>query len=216
MTETEFNAMLAERINSGREYRRTEEMRAAEDGGKKIVRGYATTFGTPYLLYDWGDYKVYEKIDRHAFDDCDMSDVIMQYDHRGRVFARLSNNTLSLSTDDHGLLCTADLSGTQLGQQVYEEIKGGYTNKMSFGFRVAEQRREEIEDVENNITTVIRTITKFSKLYDVSAVSLPANDGTEISARSYCEGVIAELKAERLKALEHRTKIKTLRLLLEV
>ena len=74
----------------------------------------------------------------------------------------------------------------------------------------------EIEDVENNITTVIRTITKFSKLYDVSAVSLPANDGTEISARSFVDGVIEELKAERLKAQEHRTKIKKLKLMLEV
>ena len=35
----------------------------------------------------------------------------------------------------------------------------------------------------------------------MSAVSLPANDGTEISARSYADGVIAELEAERLKSI---------------
>lgn len=188
-----------------REYRNTRkiEVRTADDG-KKIVTGYASTFNDPYLLYDWGDYKVYEQIDSKAFDDCDMADVIMQYDHRGRVFARLSNNTLSLSTDAHGLHMEADLGGTTIGRQLYEEIDGGYTTKMSFGFRVGEDKREVTEDHEHNITTVMRTITKISKLYDVSAVSLPANDATEISARSYCDGVIAELKAERLEAERQR------------
>jgi HK97 family phage prohead protease len=105
-----------------------------------------------------------------------------------------------LEIDERGLAIGADLGGTTLGGQVYEEIKGGYTNKMSFGFRVGEDERTYTEDYENNVTTVMRTITKISKLYDVSAVSLPANDATEISARNYCDGVIAEIKAERLRA----------------
>jgi len=128
-----------------------------------------------------------------------MSDVIMQYDHQGRVFARNSNGTLEINTDDHGLFMSADLSGTEIGRQLFEEIKGGYTNKMSFGFTVDEDKREVTENRENGTVDVLRTITKIRKLYDVSAVSLPANDGTEISARSYCDGVIAELEAERLK-----------------
>ena len=198
--------LLNQRLGDGREYRRTQAIEVRAETGdplqdeRKIVRGYATVFNEPYLLYDWGDYKVYEQIDAKAFDDCDMSDVIMQYDHAGRVFARNTNNTLSLEIDDSGLAIEADLGGTTLGGQVYEEIKGGYTNKMSFGFRVAEDERTYTEDYENNVTTVMRTITKISKLYDVSAVSLPANDATEISARNYCDGVIAEIKAERLRA----------------
>lgn len=207
--------------NKEREYRNTQtiEARKAEDG-KNVVNGYASTFDDPYLLYDFGDYKVYEQIDRHAFDDCDMTDVIMQYDHRGRVFARKSNGTLSVTTDNHGLKIEADLGGTAIGRQLFEEIDGGYTTKMSFGFRVGEDKRETTEDHTNNTVTVLRTITKISKLYDVSAVSLPANDATEISARSFCDGVIAELKsardeAERLKAARERQKRK-IKILCEV
>lgn len=205
------------KISDGREYRNVREIRIAEttDENEKRVTGYATVFNEPYLLYDWGDYKVYEIIDRHAFDECDMSDVIMQYDHEGRVFARKSNGTLTIDPDDRGLRCDADLSGTTIGQQLYEEIKGGYTTKMSFGFRIAEQKREVVEDMEHNMTTVTRTITKIARLYDVSAVSLPANDATEISARSYCEGVIAELQAERLEIAEKIRKRKLIKILSE-
>ena len=128
-----------------------------------------------------------------------MSDTIMQYDHAGRVYARVSNETLSLEVDKKGLHVRANLSGTEEGRKLYEEIKGGYTTRMSFGFTVGADKREVSDDYENNITTVLRTITKISKLYDVSAVSLPANDATEISARSFCDGVIERLKAERLE-----------------
>lgn len=207
MSETRLPDELEKKLNGGRVYRRMQliECRAAEGGDKKkTCRGYATTFSERYTLYRDSEFQFEEQVDPHAFDECDMSDVIMQYDHRGRVYARTKNGTLKLTVDGHGLFCEADLSGTELGCQLYEEIKGGYTDKMSFGFMVAEDKREIIEDREKGFTTVIRTITKISKLYDVSAVSLPANDGTEISARSYCDGVIEELKAERLKAEEEK------------
>ena len=208
---------LAKKLEQGREYRNTFaiEVRAAEEAKENdyTVKGYATTFNEPYLLYDWGDYKVYEQIDARAFDDCDMTDVIMQYDHSGRVFARTSNETLQLRTDSHGLYIEADLGGTEAGRALYEEIKGGYTTKMSFGFIVAEDKREVINDRENKVTTVNRTITKISKLFDVSAVSLPANDGTDISARKFGEGVIAELKAERQRAEEIEMQKQKIRIL---
>ena len=101
-----------------------------------VVEGYATTFNQPYTLYSWDDYEVREEIDEHAFDECDMTDVIMQYDHQGRVFARTKNGTLQLAADENGLKITADLSGTDIGKQLYREIKGGYTDQMSFGFIV--------------------------------------------------------------------------------
>ena len=148
--EKEVLDLLDKRISEGREYRRTQniEVREAQEGEepKKTVRGYATVFDEDYLLYDWGDYKVLERIDPHAFDECDMSDVIMQYDHRGRVFARNTNDTLQLTVDERGLAIEADLGGTEIGRQLYEEIAGGYTTKMSFGFRVSEEKREVIED----------------------------------------------------------------------
>lgn len=212
-----INDKLAKKLEQGREYRNTFaiEVRAAEEAKENdyTVKGYATTFNEPYLLYDWGDYKVYEQIDARAFDDCDMNDVIMQYDHSGRVFARTSNETLQLRTDSHGLYIEADLGGTEAGRALYEEIKGGYTTKMSFGFIVAEDKREVINDRENKVTTVNRTITKISKLFDVSAVSLPANDGTDISARKFGEGVIAELKAERQRAEEIEMQKQKIRIL---
>ena len=196
---------IMRKIDSGREYRRMLEVRVKEPEGEDeesySVEGYACTFNEPYELLNWGDYIVREQIDPHAFDECDMDDVIMQYDHVGRVFARNSNGTLKLETDDHGLHVDADLGGTETGRQLYEEIKGGYTNKMSFGFVISEDKREITFDHDTNATNVLRTITKIRKLYDVSAVSLPANDGTEISARSYADGVIAELEAERLKSI---------------
>lgn len=216
--ENEISKKLAEHINGGREYRRAQNIEArAGDNDEMIVTGYACTFDEPYLLYDRGSYKIYEKIDRHAFDECDMSDVIMQYNHEGRVFARKSNNTLKLSTDAHGLRVEANLGGTAIGAQLYEEIKGGYANKMSFGFRVEADEQERNERLVDGITVVeiLRTITKISKLYDTSVVSLPANDSTEISARSFYDGVIEELKAERLKEAERRRKIKILKLMLE-
>lgn len=204
---------LLRKIENGREYRTmTMSVRAAgDDNGEMIVEGYATTFNQPYLLYDWRDYKVMEQIHPDAFKDCDMTDVIMQYDHEGRVFARNKNGTLTLSVDTTGLKVTADLSGTDLGRQLYQEIKGGYTDKMSFGFTVAEDQRVSTVDNEKNVETVTRTITKIKKLYDVSAVSIPANDGTSISARRTADGVIEQIKAERLERAKNK-----LKLLLEV
>ena len=203
---------LEEKIKSGRQYR-TMQMSAKEDEEYR-VQGYATTFNEPYLLYEYDDVKVYEQISEKAFDDCDMSDVIMQYDHEGRVFARISNNTLSLNVDDRGLLIDANLGGTELGRGLYEDIQGGYITKMSFGFTVDEDEIEEVRSDEGVIVT--RTITKIGKLYDVSAVSIPANDMTEISARGFCDGVIAEIEAERLQRAEKEKRIKRLRLELDL
>lgn len=189
---------MIRKLTEGREYRRIDvsgiELRAG-DNGEMIVEGYATTFGQFYELWRSKWYVVNEQVDGHSFDECDMSDVIFQYNHEGRVMARTRNKTLELMVDSHGLKIRADLGGTALGRQLYEEIKGGYTDRMSFGFTVKTDKREEVEDHETGVTTINRTILAFEKLYDVSAVSLPANDSTEISARGYADGVIEELKA---------------------
>lgn len=187
-------------MKSDREYRAF-EVRANED--EKRVTGYATTFNEAYTLYDDGEYEIREVIDENAFDNCDMSDVIAQYNHEGRVLARLSNGTLNLSVDKpNGLLINADLGGTELGRQIYEEIKGGYTTRMSMGFKV--DRSADVWTRENvdGKTIEERRINSIIKLYDVSAVSIPANPGTSIEARSIdtlVNGVIDELRAERLE-----------------
>ena len=188
-----------------REYRKIDaalmETRTGESG-EMIVEGYATTFNQPYRLMGDDKMTVNEQVDRNAFAECDMSDVIMQYDHEGRVFARIANGTLKLEEDDHGLKITANLGGTEIGRQLFEEIQGGYTNKMSFGFTVNGEKRERTKNAEGHVT-ILRTITKIGKLYDVSAVSLPANDATEISSRTISDGLIAEAQ-EEIRAEEER------------
>ena len=114
-----------------REYRNFQvpfEIRAADDN-EMIVEGYATTFNELYTLANWGDYRIDEQVDSKAFSETDMTDVIFQYDHEGRVFARNKNGTLDLTVDNKGLKVRANLGGTDIGRQLYQEIKGGYTDK---------------------------------------------------------------------------------------
>ena len=104
-----------------REYRRIDirdiEARTEEDG-RMIVEGYATTFNQPYRLMENDKYVLNEQVDRNAFAETDLSDVIMQYDHQGRVFARTKNSTLMIEPDNHGLKIRADLGGTTIGRQL--------------------------------------------------------------------------------------------------
>lgn len=168
------------------------------------VEGYATTFDKPYELYEYDGIKYYEMIDRHALDGADMSDVILQYDHSGKVMARNSNGTLGLETNNNGLFIFADLSKSSAGKELYEEINSGLVNRMSWAFTVAEDKYDR--------DTRTRIITKVKKVYDVSAVSIPANNDTEINARSYFNGVI---EVEKQELLERKRKILKLKLELE-
>ena len=173
----------------------------AAEQEKKIVRGYASVFNHPYTLYEDRDMVIQEQVSETAFNDADMGDVILQYNHEGRVFARTKNGTLTVTPDKKGLAIQADLGGTTIGEQLYEEIRGGYTTQMSYGYTVngTEWSKRELEDGR---ILELRTITSIDKVYDVSAVSIPANDATSISVRNLSDGVIEEIKAERLKALE--------------
>lgn len=218
---------IMQKLDEGRQYRNIDVScfeRRSEGDGEKTVTGYATTFNQSYELYrdafDGIVYIVREQVDPDAFKETNMTDVIMQYDHEGRVFARTSNNTLELDPDEHGLHIRANLGGTELGRQLFEEIEGGYTNKMSFGFRVGKDKRERTEEqnAETGVTTitVMRTILEISKLYDVSAVSLPANDATSISARNFSEGVIEEVKKEILDRENRERQKKRIKILTEV
>lgn len=200
------------RLEQGREYRNVVmSVRAAEgDEDRYIVEGYATTFNQPYELYSYDNVTVCEQVDARAFEGCDMSDVIMQYDHTGRVFARTRNNTLTIRVDAKGLFITADLGGTEEGRKLYKEIKEGYTDRMSFGFTVGADERTTTRNHETGAVTVLRTILKIKKLFDVSAVSMPANDMTSISARSLADGVLAGLAEERRQRESNRLKLKLL------
>lgn len=203
---------ILERVKKGIQYR--DMMLDIDDEAEKRVTGYATTFNEPYTLYEDVDMVFREQVDPSAFNGADMSDVIMQYDHRGRVFARIRNNTLALRTDSKGLFVSANLGGTEIGRQLYEEIRGGYTDKMSFAFTVSADNVERYE--ENNKRVYLRTITQIDRVFDVSAVSIPANDGTSISARSYVNGILAKEQEEALQKFETEQKRKKLQIKLRL
>lgn len=172
------------------------------------VEGYALTWER-YKL--WGDEAdgtaVYEQFSRENFDGCDMSDVIMQYDHEGRVFARLSNKSLALEFDDRGLRIGADLGRTDGARQLYDDILAEMVTKMSWGF-IPDYKTMKFDEKTRTIT-----YGKIRKIFDVSAVSLPANDGTNISARSFVDGEIERVTQE---LRERKRKLLSLRLRLGV
>lgn len=185
-------------IKKEREYRTMarplEEKRTEGNEPSFLVEGYATTFNQPYLMFEDTDgTKYFESVDSRAFDEADLSDVIMQFDHSGMVYARNRNKSLQLETDEHGLKVTADLGLTEQSRQLYEAIRTGLVSDMSFAFVVS----DDYFDKE----TRTRNITKIKKVYDVSAVSIPANPETTISARSYVDGVI-EQEARELREAE--------------
>lgn len=196
-------------MKNDREYR-SMELRAAPQE-VYIVEGYATTFDDSYELFRDGNYIVMEKVDRDAFKETDMSDVIFQIDHEGRVYARTRNKSLSLEIDEHGLKTRADLGLTESSRSVYQDIDAGLYDRMSFAFTVNRESYEE-EDRDDGTVILTRTILGVGKLYDVSAVSFPANPNTDISARSKesIDGEIKRLEAERLHAIEIQEKRKAL------
>lgn len=176
---------------SEREYRNFAEVRS-EDSAEYRVEGYASTF-EPYEMCEIEGEKYFERIEPTAFDECDMSDVVLRIDHAGAVYARTSAGTLTVNSDDHGLHTEADLSRTANSRALYDEIKAGNYPQMSFCFTVPEGGDHFDKDSRT------RVIERISKLYDVSPVSFPANPTTELHARAleYFNGVIEELKAER-------------------
>lgn len=188
-------------LKDGREYRSLQDFSLVprEEGSEEYrVKGTAVVFNTPTVLFECDGVKYSEVIDRHAFDGCDLSDVIFNYNHGGKVVARLRNKTLALRVTERGLEVEADLSGTQAGRELYEEIDGGYIDKMSFSFSVREAKYDSV--------THTRTITKVKKLYDVAAVDIPAYEQTSISARSF----FTEEHGKELAALEQARRRKKL------
>lgn len=160
------------------------------------VEGYASTFNDPYTLYKYGDWEYVEIIDPDAFRDADMSDVIFQLNHEGKVYARMSNHTLIVEPDQHGLFVAADLGKTTNSRMMWEDIDAGLITKMSWGFTIAPDGLSYVDDESEHRTTA--TITRVEKVFDVSVVSLPADPNTEISARSLYDGAIERVQEERL------------------
>ena len=158
------------------------------------VEGYAARY-EPYVLYETPDGPIYERFEPGCFDGCDMSDVIFQLNHQGTVMARQSNGSLIVEPDTVGLFTAADLGRTEAARRLYEEISAEMITKMSWGFILGDYYYDQ-----DSRTIVHKTV---KKIFDVSAVSIPANNNTEINARSWADGVI-DLAARSEAELDDR------------
>ena len=173
---------------------RLAEIRALEptnDEQEMIVEGRAIVYDSPTVMYEIDGTKYYEVIQRGALDGTDLKDVPFKYNHSDSVMvmARTRNKTLELIPDDQGLLVRAKLANTTAGRDLYELIKRGDIDKMSFAFTVAKEAYDK--------KTRTRKIIRFKRIWDVSAVDTPAYLDTYISARNY---FMAQAEAERRAA----------------
>lgn len=176
---------------------RIAEMRAL-DSEEMIIEGYAAVFNQET---DLGWCK--EVIDQKAFEECDMKDCCLNYNHgQSKAIARTRNGSLELIVDSVGLKMRAKLIDTTEGVDIYKSVKAGLLDKMSFAFTV----REEQWDYE----TDTRRIMNIDKLFDVSIVDIPAYEGTSVFARNkeqyekekeQYEADKLELEKEKLKLL---------------
>jgi len=177
-------------ITKDRNYR-SFEVRASEDGA--FVEGYALVFDTAETMYEYDGIQYKEQIRSGALNNTLMQDVVLNFNHGGKPVARTKNGTLSLQIDNRGLHIRADLSGTDEGRKLYEEVKGGYLDKMSFAFTINAD--------EYNKEQHLRTITEVKRIYDVAIVDIPAYESTSVQARSFFE---AEAEREAAEAVERK------------
>ena len=168
------------------------------------VEGYAAR-DEPYVLYyDMDGEPIYERFEPGCFDACDMSDVIMQYDHAGKVHARTTNGSLLVEADQVGLFTAADLGRSEAARDLYADIDAKMVTKMSWRFKVGKYYVEREEGSKDR--TIVHT--EIPKIYDVSAVSIPANDNTEINARAFVDGEIAEAARREAELDARRRKLR--------
>lgn len=184
--------------------------RTEGDSGKKlIVEGVPCVFDTETVLYRGKNYEYREKVATGAFDGADLSDVIFNCNHHGRVYARTRNGSLGLTTESDGLHMSAELlSGDEGHAELYRDIENGLIDKMSFAFTIKECEYKCIERTDSTPDITVRTITKIDKVYDVSAVDIPAYDTTSISARRSFDAERERRNAESIKRRKLELKLK--------
>lgn len=180
---------------------------------KMIIEGYPIVFDQEAYI-DCGFDGWYEKVDRNAFANADMTDVALKYNHNDNklILARTRNGSLALTIDDHGVFMHAELIDTTEATDVYKMVKSGLLTEGSFAFTVTDDR-EEVTD-----GAVHRTITGIGKLFDVAICPNGAyGDLTEIYARSYDlleskqKGKAEALKRCAVLRLKNTNKIKLMR-----
>lgn len=168
------------------------------------LEGYATTYGQPYELFTDSETGItyYEMIHPDALQGAEMRDVVLLYDHDSRVMARTTNGTLLLFPTDHkGLGIAADMSKSDFAQQIHADTKVGLITGMSWSFSVAPGG--DYYDLE----THTRIIRKIRRVYDVSLVSLPQNDQTNVEARSAIKTAEKTIQNEKLEQRRRKCRL---------
>ena len=199
---------LMKRIYGHYDYRKEIEVRAkeaeAEDDEFYYLEGKAVTFDEATTLYRGSfmgeDYEIREIITREAFEKTDMSDVFLKYNHSDDYMAcaRTKNKTLELEVREDGVYMKAKLSKRiSAAVDLYEGVRSGLIDKMSFAFTIAKDGEEVNERTEDGVSIVTYTVRGIDKMYDVAAVNVPAYDNTSIYARRIDD---AEARHEAVEA----------------
>lgn len=125
-----------------------------------------------------------EEIDRGAFDGCDMTDVVLNFNHdNSMLLAGTRNGSLTLAVTDEGLLQRGTIIDTTQGRDVLKLLREGLITKMSFAFTIDPDGGDEWI-YERGAEKEHRVIKKIKRLYDVSLVTFPAYEGTSVGMRS--------------------------------
>lgn len=180
---------------------RPADFKLRSEGEEMYIEGYFVVFDQSYYIDEWYE----ERVDRGAFEGCDMSDVRALMDHRtDMVLGRTTSNTLTLSIDDTGLfgsilVNSADTDAVNL----HARVQRGDVNQASFGFDEDSVTYDDLPDGRTR-----RTINRISKLYEVSVCTFPAYEGTYVTARSSdaAEQIRAEILALKKSKLKRRMK----------
>lgn len=158
------------------------EIRAENDDNGAYITGRPIVYDSKTNL-GWFD----EIIERGALDKTDLKDVrfLVNHDTSKIPLARSRNNnknsTMQLSVDDNGLAIRVklDVENNAEAKSLYSAVQRGDISGMSFMFRIDD---EEWENLESDHPT--RHIRAISTVIEVSAVTFPAYEDTEINARS--------------------------------
>ena len=88
---------------------RVRDETGTEEKPEMWVEGYAVRFESPTVLFEYDGTEYKEQIDRNAFEECQMEDVIFNYNHGGKVMARTRKDAVF---------------GDQIGWSVYSGASG--------------------------------------------------------------------------------------------
>lgn len=199
-------------LRNSLELRSTETIKAV-DNEKMIVEGYALRFNT--LSNDLGGFV--ETISPQALKDADLSDVRCLIDHdSSKVLGRTTSKTLDLKVDDEGLYFRCQLPDTSYSRDLYENIRVGNINQCSFGF-ILDDDGDTIEKRDDGLFK--RTLNKIRSLFDVSVVTYPAYNDTDVAPALRSIEAVKEQEQEEIRMRQQeeiRTQNELLKLQLDL